>query len=165
MSENVKTYGFLNLVTDRTIADVEKAKALRNKGYKSMSESELREWLSGLKGSYNASDLNRVADAVDYVSNRLTDNGYNPPQERLKTDWDDMDVFKTSDMGYYLSVIQKLRNAITVFPTTPLVPSFNNAFTYKEANDVEKILLDVNSIIDLIISFVLYTGDLYCGEI
>lgn len=158
-------YGLLNLITDRTISDVEKVKTLRNKGYESLSESELREWLSGLKGSYNASDLNRVAAAVDYVSNRLTDNGYTPPQEKLKTDWNDMDVFKTSDMEYYLSVIHKLRNAITVFPTTPLAPSVNNAFTYKEANDIEKILFDVNSIIDLVISFVLYTGDLYCGEI
>ena len=34
------------------------------------------EWNAGLKGSYNASDLNRVGTAVAYVANRFNQYGY-----------------------------------------------------------------------------------------
>lgn len=33
-----------------------------------MSEEEKTDWESGLKGAYNASDLNRVGNAVVYVA-------------------------------------------------------------------------------------------------
>lgn len=48
------------LITDRTQADVTRWKTLHDKGWFRMSPEEKVEWSSGLKGTYNATDLNRV---------------------------------------------------------------------------------------------------------
>lgn len=59
------------LITDRTQADVTRWKTLHDKGWFRMSPEEKVEWSSGLKGTYNASDLNRVTAAMEYINNRL----------------------------------------------------------------------------------------------
>lgn len=69
-------YGLLNLITDRTQADADEVKRLAAKGYAAMTTEEKAAWDAGLKGAYNASDLNRVGSAVGYVAGRLTDAGY-----------------------------------------------------------------------------------------
>lgn len=60
-----------NLITDRTQADVERVKALAAKGFAAMTAAERAEWLTGMKGAYNASDLNRVGTALNYLAGRL----------------------------------------------------------------------------------------------
>ena len=69
-------YGLLNLITDRTQADADAVWRLAAKGYAAMTAEEKAAWDAGLKGAYNASDLNRVGSAVGYVAGRLTDAGY-----------------------------------------------------------------------------------------
>ena len=64
-------YGLLNLITDRTQADVDCVRQLAAKGWAAMTAEERAAWNGGLKGAYNASDLNRVGSAVEYVANRL----------------------------------------------------------------------------------------------
>ena len=64
-------YGLQGLITDRTAADVNRVKALAAKGWAGMTAAERTEWLGEMRGAYNASDLNRVGSAVDYVAKRL----------------------------------------------------------------------------------------------
>ena len=47
-------------VTDRTQDDVEYAKSLLKKTWKTLSESEKEEYLNGLKGCLNLADLERI---------------------------------------------------------------------------------------------------------
>ena len=61
----------LNLITDRTQADVDRVQYLASVGWENMTDAEKAEWSTPLKGAYNASDLNRVGAAVTYISNRL----------------------------------------------------------------------------------------------
>lgn len=71
-------YG-LHLITDRTSADVSRAAYLDGKwvgGEWRGTAAELAEWMSDLRGAYNASDLNRVGAAVNYVAGRLESCGY-----------------------------------------------------------------------------------------
>ena len=72
-------YGLLNLITDRTQADVDYAARLNAAGWDGMTEDERTAWTLGLKGTYNASDLNRVGNAVNYVAGRLENAGYSAP--------------------------------------------------------------------------------------
>lgn len=60
------------LITDRTAADVARVHELAVKGYAGMTAAELAEWLAGVKGAYNAVDLNRVGTALNYLRDRLT---------------------------------------------------------------------------------------------
>lgn len=64
------------LITDRTQADVDAVKALRTKRLSDMTEEERTAWLSGMKGAYNAADLNRVQEAVEEIAQQLAENGY-----------------------------------------------------------------------------------------
>lgn len=67
----------MNLIYDRTAADVERALALAKKAEAgTLTDTEKTEWLAGMKGCYNASDLNRVESAVKLLAATLTSAGY-----------------------------------------------------------------------------------------
>ena len=157
-------YGLLNLITDRTQADVNYVVRLSTKSWNNMSEKEKADWESGLKGAYNASDLNRVGNAVVYVAGRLTKAGYLVPVSP-KIDWTASDIPKESDMRTYLSDVDTLRNALTVLPGTPEVPEDMERLTYKEANDIERILLAVDGLITKMINSYFYSNEIVCGEV
>lgn len=55
------------LVFDRTAADVERWRTLHEKGYDGMTEDERAEWAACVRGAYNAADLNRVTQAMEYL--------------------------------------------------------------------------------------------------
>lgn len=52
-----------------------------------------------------------------------------------------------------------------LFKTTPPAPSGAAPFTAKEANDIEKILIDVEDMVQRTMDAYLYSGDLYAGEV
>lgn len=64
------------LITDRTGADVSEWLYLRSKGFARMTEAEKGKWLSGMKGSYNAFDLNRITKAMTYLADLYAQRGY-----------------------------------------------------------------------------------------
>ena len=77
-----------NLITDRTQADVVYLRAQRekilNEGWAALSEAEQMEYLAGLKGGYNATDLNRVTHAMEYLVERIRSYGYTVNYEKVK---------------------------------------------------------------------------------
>lgn len=157
-------YGLLNLITDRTQADVDYAVRLSQKGWSGMTAEEKADWESNLKGTYNASDLNRVGNAVTYVAGRLTDAGYFVPVSP-KIDWTESDIPKESDMQTYLEDVEILRSALTVLPETPEVPEDMEGLTYEEANDIERILLAVDDLITKMINSYFYSNEIFSGEV
>ena len=157
-------YGLLNLITDRTQADVDYAVRLSQKGWSGMTAEEKADWESNLKGTYNASDLNRVGNAVTYVAGRLTEAGYFVPVSP-KIDWTDSDIPKESDMQTYLEDVEILRSALTVLPETPEVPEDMEGLTYEEANDIERIFLAVDDLITKMINSYFYSNEIFSGEV
>ncbi len=66
-----------NLIFDRTQADVNRVKTLTQKLIAgTATDAEKSEWLAGMKGAYNASDLNRVGSAVEYLNDYFLSLGY-----------------------------------------------------------------------------------------
>lgn len=53
-----------------------------------------------------------------------------------------------STTARYLSNIDNLRSVISVFESTPETPESMKNFTFESANDIEKILTDVNTLVD-----------------
>ena len=82
------------LVTDRTEADASRYSELRDKGWAAMTTAERAEWVAGMKGAYNASDLNRVASAMSYLSQRFASAGYSVP-----VSYTHLDVYKRQEHG------------------------------------------------------------------
>lgn len=157
-------YGLLNLITDRTQADVDYAARLNAVGWDGMTEDERTAWTLGLKGTYDYTDLNRVGNAVAYVAGRLTGAGYalnvNP-----KIDWTEDDTQRAADMASYLADISAIRNALIVPPAIPEVPDDMEGLTYEEANDIERILLAVDALITNMINAYFYSNEIVCGEV
>lgn len=154
----------MDLITDRTVADVQRWQMLRDKGWAAMTEDERNEWLSPMKGAYNSSDMNRVESAVEEIADRFEAMGHSISLV-TKTDWTNADTPTRDDMARYYGNVAKLRSMITVFSTTPAAPSINTKLNYQVANNIEKILLDVNALIDKEIMSWWYAGEIYAGEV
>lgn len=157
-------YGLTNLITDRTQADVDRRAALAKKGWTAMTEAEREEWSVGMRGAYNATDLNRVGSAVSYVTNRLRACGC-AVTTSPKVDWKRTDAVTPAGAEAYLADVATLRAALAVLPTTPDVPDDLDALTYQEANNIEQILLDVDALITNMAAAYYYSGELCSGEV
>lgn len=161
-------FDFTTLVTDRTEADYKHWESLRNKGFLNMTEEERAEWLAGnMKGSYNKGDLNRVGEALNYLRDRLTAAGYITYQTNFttKTNWTVASIPTADDLTYYLKCVSNIRGALTLFANTPPAPIDTGALNIDEANNIEKILLDVEMLINNMLAARFYCGDVFAGEI
>ena len=142
LTPDAPSEGFV-LITDRTKADV-------------INGTE--------KGSYTASDLNRVGAAMNYVADRLTSQGY-AVAISPKTDWQPSDWPTPQTMEQYLDDLNELRRQFTVMESTPKVPADMVCLTVDEANDIEKILEDIDVLLTNIAAGWLYSGEIYSGEV
>ena len=152
----------VTLVTDRTQADVDRVKALEAKGFAAMTAAEQSEWLAGMKGAYNAADLNRVGTALNYLAGRLGTICGRSITWMAKTDWAVTDIATASQSAEYRQHIQDIRNALTYPAGTPDAPELNR-LTYTGANDIERILALCEELIDNITKAFRYTGAAECA--
>jgi hypothetical protein len=136
-------YGVLSLITDRTERDVERWRALHIKGFDALTDEEKAEWQAGMKGAYNYEDMNRVESAVVFISNRLTESGYYVAPV-VKPSWSVKDHPTKADMDRYMGNIALLRSILPLYPTTPKAPTTKKKLDYLVANDIEKILADLD---------------------
>ena len=139
------------LVTDRAAADVEAQNS---------------------KGTYKASDLNRVGEAMNYVAARLREQGYDP-HISPKTDWMDGEWVTPADEAVYLGGLAELRKQFSMMKSTPEVPprilatgiNTKDGLTHTWANDIERILEDVDALLTNISAAWFFSGDLFSGEV
>lgn len=156
----------LDLITDRTSEDVDYAKRLAAKGLAAMTDEEKAAFINGLKGAYNAKDLNRVESAVAFLPSFLNgiqdeinrylaslgvaeDELYRVPYDtpiaelETKTDWAIVDIPYEADFVRYLANIAVARNWIELPNNIPAAPDSIQRLTADAANAIEKILLAV----------------------
>lgn len=157
-------YGLLNLITDRTEADRERALYLDTLKWEDMTEAEREEWQGTMKGAYNASDMNRVGAAVEYVAERLASCGIAVSVAPV-TGWAEGDLPTVAQLMAYLDDVRAIRAALPVPSSTPKVPEDMDALTVDEANNIEKILLRVDALITQMLLAWYYTGEIQTGEV
>ena len=156
----------MNLITDRTQADVDAVKAL-TEAIKAgtATEEQVSRYLNEInKGAYTYRDLNRVEEAVQYVAERLHEFGYLSVIPFTRS-WSVEDKPNEQDFIRYFGNVAMLRNAITVWSSTPAAPNGVNGFDVDKANALEQILVDVDQILNLIQASWFYSDDLYSGEV
>ena len=135
------------LITDRTQSDVDRWKYLRSKGWSGMTEAERAEWMRGMRGAYNATDLNRVNEAMEYLAGVFASYGY-AVSLRPVPEWLYTDVPTKQDMEAYLYNLSSLRGVLSLLPTTPEAPVSMELLTYVTSNNIEKILVDIELILN-----------------
>lgn len=150
------------LITNRTQADVERVRELAAKGFAAMTAAEQAEWLAGMKGAYNAADLNRVGTALNYLAGRLGAICGRSITWTAKTDWAVTDIITASQASEYRQQIQDIRDALAYPAGTPDAPELGR-LTYTGANDIERILALCEELIDNITKAFRYTGAAECA--
>lgn len=190
-------YGVVSLITDRTEADERRAEYLAALDYRDMSEAEKAEWDADPKGAYNASDLNRVESAVEYLAGVLRslepelrdyaeemdvhwEEIYAPPYDgadinpSTKTNWQQSDEPKPSDMTRYLGNVKLLRGAIDY--ATDALPESMDEIAWSGANAIERALMGLDSaiivlrdekktLIDNTAEAWFFSGEIFSGEV
>lgn len=150
------------LVTDRTQADAERVKELAAKGFAAMTSDERAEWLAGMKGAYNASDMNRVGTALNYLAGRLGPICGKIITWTAKTDWAVTDIATASQAETYRQQIQDIRDALAYPAGTPDAPQLAR-LTYTGANDIERILALCEDLIVNVAKTFRHTGAAECA--
>lgn len=132
------------LITDRTQNDVQQNNA---------------------KGNYNVSDFDRIQEWQLYIKEILNENGYYVKPLWTHEHWDKYYLPRMSDINNIKNNLQILKDAFYDIPNTPAVPSTQENFIdYTRANDIEKILLDIDLLIPKIEMAYRYADFLYAGE-
>lgn len=129
----------MNLIYDRTAQDVETARTQRGTT------------LTPLKGCYNISDFNRVELAVKTLAATLTAAGYpveiTPVLKGGKAEdreWQEGDIVRRAQWMTYLDNVQRLRDAYYTLAETGELPAPGDKLGYEDANNIEKILADID---------------------
>ena len=131
------------LITDRTSYDVERVKSLAEKiSTGAATQAEITEYLTDLKGAYNASDLNRVGTACAYLYGLLSDYGYIVTDYiPLRTDWALTDIPTQAQMSDYIQTVAALK---AVWNAAQTIPASMEQINYQDANNIEKLLVEVD---------------------
>ena len=104
-------------------------------------------------------DLNRIEEAVQYLSNILNTYGY-PNTTNNKTDWNMAEFRKQEDCTRIKQNYIALKNA---YVSKFTVPNFEWQ-TIEEANNIEKILVDIEKIIKNMEQEFIYSGVSNSGQ-
>lgn len=159
------------LIFNRTQDDVQRVRKITEialtKGWNALSENQKAEWLAGMKGAYNHTDLNRVGKAVRYLYQRFYDlpdelaayrkklqvgasNLFSVPYERErisvtgKADWTVRNIPTQAQMDTCLRDIRTLRSVIAL-PESADLPSELMSMDVETANMLERCLFVVNT--------------------
>lgn len=128
---------FIEPITDRTKDDVDYVLRLKDKGYVNLTDSERTEWNEGLKGALNASDLIRIENNIQYISD-LFGLGLTTYDGKIPI------LPKQSYFEKMLFNVDSIRKSLTIYTKTPITPS--EVSTYMDVNNIEQILADVMEI-------------------
>lgn len=120
------------------------------------------------KGAYNADDFNRVGSAVNYLVGEYDELGYLINDfVPLKITWIVTDVPTEADYDNYLNWVRALRDYIpnTIDADIYTLPLTMDRIDFEDANDIERVLQEVDIIIENIKSSWFYANDLQGGEV
>ena len=131
-----------NLIFDRTKADADYAEA----------NPKATEFL---KGSYGYTDLNRVESWCEYLADILNNYSY-PVKITVKTDWGLKSKARdNADMERIRKNVNTLKQAYFSFTE---IPTNMDNMTYKKANDIERILFEIDKILKHMENNFIYAG-------
>lgn len=128
---------FIQPITDRSILDIQKLQEYDEIGYKNLTTEQKNEWLSGMKGALNSSDLNRIESNQQYILNLLS----NQYILTFKTNWLMTDFVEDSDENRILSNLKTLMQPFD-FDSQTIVPDKPLDY-FEKINQIENIILQM----------------------
>lgn len=152
------------MIFDRTQNDVDTAIILRDtkvKKFETLTESEIA---TLEKGMLTINTLNRIETKQEELKNLFNDMGYWNTQITNKQ-WTENDIFDNNgerDFQRILDNTNVLRKAFFVYKATPNTPPIS--YHWNDINALEKILYDLDVMINDVKSHYRECGTFNCGE-
>lgn len=149
------------MVTDRTQYDVDEAKRIRAEKIQKEITPTTAEIAQLERGTLTINTLNRIEEKQEELKELINGLGYyNTPI--VNKSWKHSDIFSQADFDRIVENDRILRNAFFVYSDTPNVPSAKLHF--QNINDLEKILVDLDVMINDVKSYYAECGNTECGE-
>lgn len=150
------------MIFDRTQKDVDTAISIRKNKLQKFIDLTDEEVAVLEKGMLTINTLNRIEDKSAELQNLINNIGYFNTNVKIMV-WAYNDYFRQEDFDRILRNLQKLIDAFFVYSSTPKKPD-NNYRSYATINAVEKILNDLDIMINDIKSHYRECGNFECGE-
>ena len=150
------------MIFDRTQNDVDTAILIRNtkvKKFEALTESDIN-YLE--RGTITINTLNRIENKQEELKNLFNDMGYWNTSITNKV-WNENDIFNVDDFQRILDNTNVLRQAFFVYKDTPNTPPIS--YYWDDINALEKILYDLDVMINDVKSNYRYCGEFECGEL
>lgn len=151
-----------DMITNRTQADVDEAVQIRNdkvKNFEALTDSDV----STLeRGMLTINTLNRIEEKQAELKNLLNAIGYWNTDITNKNSWAKDDIFFKENFQRIIDNENILRNAFFTYNDTPNTPDIS--FHYEDINALEKILFDLDVMINDVKSHYRECGNFECGE-
>lgn len=151
-----------DLIYNRTEADVENAKKIRTEKVQTFAELTPKDIEILERGSLTINTLNRIEEKQEELKNLFEEDFYFV-DEIANKHWDYTDYFKQSDFDRILYNLERLVKAYLTYTSTPDIPD-GNYRKYQTINDAEKILFDLDLMINDVKSHYRECGIAECGE-
>ena len=121
-----------------------------------------------LKGALNYTDLNRIEKKYIEIVKKLETLGENIEINPIKTFTNEDDEWKMTDL-ITIEKINQIRENVYILQQRTQIEvglniEFNSNLNYKQLNNLEKILYEIDKAIKAIMSTFMYSGTIYCGE-
>ena len=150
------------MITNRTQYDVDTAILIRNtkvKKFEALTESDIN-YLE--RGTITINTLNRIESKQEELKNLFNDMGYwNTPITNKV--WGENGIFNVDEFQRILDNTNVLRNAFFVYKSTPKTPPVS--YHFEDINSLEKILYDLDVMINDVKSKYKRCGTFRCGEL
>ena len=111
-------------------------------------------------GHYTHEDLNRVGVNVQHLADLLNGYGY-AVSVSPKTDWTVEYIPRESNMEAYLADVAAIKESF--YGTTPIPANMNN-LTYTDANNIEKLLVEIETYINRMVAGFRKCGTFKSGQ-
>lgn len=149
------------MIFNRTLNDVNSAKTIREEKIKKSVELTESEIDIMERGTITINTLNRIENKQSELKDLFNSIGY-WNTEIINKQWDATKIFDKSDFERVLKNLELLKNAFFVYSSTPKTPK--PSYQYEIINDIEKILYDLEMLIEEVKSLWKECGDFQCGE-
>ena len=148
------------MITDRTASDVSFAKTLRAKLQSGQTLSDA-EFSILERGALTIKTLNRIENKQAELKELLANEGYYNTPIQNKT-WEYTEYFNKNEFQRILNNLNMLRNAFFVYAVTPSTPPIS--FHHENINALEKVLFDIETMLNDMIDRFRECGTFECGE-
>lgn len=150
------------MIFDRTQNDVDTAIILRDTKVKKFEELTENEIATLEKGTITYNTLNRIENKQAILKGLFNEMGYwNTPITNKV--WGENDIFNVDEFQRIIDNTNVLRLAFFVYKDTPSTPPIS--YHYNDINALEKILYDLDVMINDVKSRYKRCGTFRCGEL